>query len=100
VSHFAGCQHSKNILDSLLQIVRQKRLNESQADAKATQGTGFLGAIRKLAELRDEPKADTKGTKDTDFTETIRKLAELRDEGILTQEEFEEKKNKILQDSE
>ncbi len=61
------------VLDSLLHIVRQKRLTE--------------------------PVTDKKETKDTDFVETIRKLAELRDDGILTQEEFEEKKSKILRNS-
>lgn len=61
-------------LDSLLQIVRQKRLAE--------------------------PQAAVKTTKDTDFIETIRKLAQLRDEGIINQEEFEEKKSSILKDSE
>lgn len=64
---------SRVILDSLLQIVRQKRLTKHVTDKKET--------------------------KDTDFVETIRKLAELRDEGILTQEEFEEKKSKILRNS-
>jgi len=40
-----------------------------------------------------------KETGDIDFVETIRRLAQLRDEGILTQEEFEERKRKILRDS-
>lgn len=64
---------SRVTLDSLLQIVRQKRLGEHTTDRREA--------------------------KDTDFVETIRKLAELRDEGILTEEEFEEKKSKILRDS-
>ena len=60
-------------LDSLLKIIRQKRATEHTASQKET--------------------------KDSDFIDTIRKLAELRDKGILTQEEFEEKKSKILRDS-
>lgn len=40
--------------------------------------------------------ARPKETKDIDSIEAIRKLAELRDQGILTQEEFEEKKRKLL----
>ncbi|MFC1862164.1 SHOCT domain-containing protein [Chloroflexota bacterium] len=65
---------SRDELDSLLQIVRQKRLTESTSD--------------------------NKGSKGIDYIETIRKLAELRDEGIITQDEFEEKKHRILQNSE
>ena len=60
-------------MDSLLKIIRQKRAAEHIAGQKET--------------------------KDSNFVETIRKLAELRDEGIITQEEFEEKKSKILRDS-
>lgn len=40
--------------------------------------------------------AREKETKDIDSIEAIRKLAELRDQGILTQEEFEQKKKKLL----
>lgn len=43
-----------------------------------------------------EPAAGPKETEGIDFIEEIRKLAELRDQGILTQEEFEEKKRKLL----
>jgi len=64
---------SKDELDSLLQIVRTKRLTESAVSQKEA--------------------------RDVDFVETIRRLAQLRDEGIITQEEFEEKKSKILRDS-
>lgn len=64
---------STDELDSLLQIVRTKRLTESALSQKEARGM--------------------------DFIETIRRLAQLRDEGILTQEEFEEKKSKILRDS-
>jgi hypothetical protein len=64
---------SRQDLDSLLQIVRQKRI------VKPT-----VGKIE---------------TKVVDIAETIRKLAELRDEGIITQEEFEEKKSKLLRNS-
>jgi len=60
-------------LDLLLKIVRDKRVNERTAEQK-------------------QPS-------NTDFAETIRKLSELRDEGILTQDEFEEKKKKLLGDS-
>ncbi len=64
---------SRQDLDSLLKIIRQKRVAEHTAGQKET--------------------------KDSNFVETIRKLAELRDEGIITQEEFEKKKSKILRDS-
>jgi len=60
-------------LDSLLKIIREKRAVDHTVSQKES--------------------------KDSNFVETIRKLAELRDEGILTQEEFEEKKGKILRDS-
>jgi len=42
------------------------------------------------------PAAKEKETREIDSVEAIRKLAELRDQGILTQEEFEEKKRKLL----
>lgn len=57
-------------LDILFQIIRQKRLTENEPDHLET--------------------------KQADFTDTIRKLAELRDDGIITTEEFEEKKKKLL----
>lgn len=57
-------------LDSLVQIIRE----------------------RQISEHKEEPRK----AEDTDFTETLRKLAELKDDGIITQEEFEEKKSKIL----
>lgn len=65
---------SRDALDSLLQIVREKRLAG--------------------------PTSAQKETRAIDFTEAIRKLAELRDDGIITQEEFEEKKSKLLRNSE
>lgn len=43
-----------------------------------------------------KPKAKKREIKDVDSIEAIRKLAELRDQGILTQEEFEQKKKKLL----
>lgn len=64
--------------------------------------------IKKAADLRwmltwwgrqkqgTKPKAEERETKDIDSIEAIRKLAELRDQGILTQEEFEQKKKKLL----
>lgn len=61
---------SRQTLDSLLQLIRQKQLAG--------------------------PAAKEKETKEIDSVEAIRKLAELRDQGILTQEEFEEKKRKLL----
>jgi len=64
---------SRDNLDSLLQIIRQKQPAET-----------FIGETE---------------AKVVDFTETIRKLAELRDDGIITQEEFEQKKSQLLRDS-
>ena len=43
-----------------------------------------------------EATAGPKEAKDIDSIEALRKLAELRDQGVLTQEEFEEKKRKLL----
>ncbi|HEY4711497.1 MAG TPA: SHOCT domain-containing protein [Dehalococcoidia bacterium] len=60
----------RQTLHSLLQLIRQKQAAE--------------------------PEAKEKETKDIDSIEAIRKLAELRDQGILTQEEFEQKKKKLL----
>jgi predicted PurR-regulated permease PerM len=55
-------------------------------------------SLAQLAEQRQPPKPETKEkkTRDIDSSEAIRKLAELRDQGILTQEEFEQKKKKLL----
>ena len=61
---------SRQTLDSLLQLIRAKQLAG--------------------------PAAGPKETKGIDSVEAIRKLAELRDQGILTQEEFEQKKRKLL----
>ena len=61
---------SRQTLHSLLQLIREKQLAG--------------------------PAAKEKETKEIDSVEAIRKLAELRDQGILTQEEFEEKKRKLL----
>jgi len=44
-----------------------------------------------------EPVAKPEEIKDIDFVEEIRKLAELKDQGILTQEEFEEQKKRLLE---
>ena len=44
-----------------------------------------------------EPAAKPEETEGIDFIEEIRKLAELKDQGILTQEEFEEQKRRILE---
>ena len=63
---------SRQDLHSLLKIIREKRANENTTSQK---------------EIREG-----------DFTDTLRKLAELRDEGIITEEEFKEKKGKILRD--
>jgi len=60
-------------LDSLLQIIREKR------DAQSVTGQAVTKAI--------------------DSIEAIRKLSELRDDGIITEEEFEEKKSKLLESS-
>ena len=60
-------------LDSLLQIIRQKRTTK--------------------------PDIGKTETKSTDFADTIRKLADLRNEGVITEEEFEEKKSKLLRNS-
>jgi DNA-directed RNA polymerase subunit RPC12/RpoP len=61
---------SRQTLHALLQLIREKQATE--------------------------PAVRSKETKDIDSIEAIRKLAELRDQGILTQEEFEEKKRKLL----
>jgi len=66
----ARFEGSRQELDSLLQIIRQRRIVK--------------------------PIVGETETKVVDVAETIRKLAELRDEGILTQEEFEQKKKKLL----
>jgi len=61
---------SRQTLHSLLQLIKEKQAAE--------------------------PAAGPKETKDIASIEAIRKLAELRDQGILTQEEFEVKKRKLL----
>jgi hypothetical protein len=43
-----------------------------------------------------KPESKEMQTKDIDSAEAIRKLAELRDQGVLTQDEFEQKKKKLL----
>ena len=58
------------MLDSLLNLVREKRASEHSPP-------------------REKPR-------NSDPVETLRRLAELRSEGILTQEEFEDKKRQVL----
>lgn len=70
VSKLTKYKGQRQTLHALLQLIRQK------------QG----------AELRVKEST----TKDIDSIEAIRKLAELRDQGILTEEEFEQKKKKLL----
>jgi len=65
---FAG---SRQDLDSLLHIIRQKRTTKPAIS-----------------------KTETKGI---DVADTIRKLADLRNEGVITEEEFEEKKSKLTE---
>ncbi|MGD9142761.1 MAG: SHOCT domain-containing protein [Dehalococcoidia bacterium] len=60
-------------LDSLLKIIREKQ-NTTQS-------------------------RDITVSNEQDFTVTLRKLAELKEEGIITQEEFENKKTQILGNS-
>lgn len=56
--------------------------------------------LKIIREKRDDTQAvDYQESKKQDFTDTLRKLAELRDQGIITQEEFENKKNQILNNS-
>jgi len=64
--------------------------------------------IQKAADLRwmltwwgkqkqgTKPQAKERETKDIGSIEAIRKLGELRDQGILTEEEFQQKKKKLL----
>ncbi|MFW6150610.1 MAG: SHOCT domain-containing protein [Chloroflexota bacterium] len=59
---------SGQTLDSLMQVIRERRY-----------------AL---------PESEQPGR---DFVDTVRKLAELRDQGIITQEEFEENKNRLMQ---
>ena len=60
-------------LDSLLQIIREKQTAKSA-----------------ISETRIPV---------IDIVKVIRKLADLRDEGIITEEEFQEKKGKLLRNS-
>jgi hypothetical protein len=67
-------QGSSDDLDSLLYIIRQNKMAVSTSKHQ--------------------------GNTESSFVTTLNQLADLRDRGVLTQEEFEEKKRKILQDSE
>lgn len=69
---------SRHELDSLLQIIRQKR------------------TIKHEAPPETRHQALPSETKDVDSIDKIRRLAKLKDDGIISQEEFEQKKNELL----
>jgi flagellar basal body-associated protein FliL len=61
----------------------------------------FFLQSRRLVQLIErkqatKPEAEESKTKEIASIEAVRKLAELRDQGVLTQEEFEQKKKKLL----
>jgi len=69
--------------------------------SKPTKYKGQRQTLHALLRLiREKQAAESKDkkqeTRDIDSIEAIRKLAELKDQGILTQEEFEQKKKKLL----
>lgn len=70
VSYPQRFEGSREMVESLLQIIRLRRDTEHQAGQGETKGGSVV--------------------------ETIRKLADLRDEGIITEEEFLQKKRQLL----
>jgi hypothetical protein len=57
------------------------------------------GARQSLPDQSVKRAEESKPEKSFGYIEELQRLAQLRDDGVLTQEEFEEKKEKILRDS-
>ena len=52
--------------------------------------------VKKNKKLIDEHNNKSKKSPSTDYIEELKKLAELRDLGIITEEEFQQKKKELL----
>ena len=77
------------IADVLLVVRRVSRVRRSGAEATGQPETAASST----------PIEPTESTEDLDYIEKLKILAQTRDEGIITEEEFEKKKNEILRDS-
>jgi len=77
------------IADGLLVVRRILRVRRSGAEATGQPET----------EASLTPGEPGEPAEDLDYIEKLRILAQTRDEGIITEEEFEKKKNEILRDS-
>ena len=52
--------------------------------------------VENPVQIKDEKPAQVNKSESTDITEKIKKLSELKDQGILTEEEFQNKKKDLL----
>ena len=65
-------------------------------DRKENQREELNGSIKQVMELRAQLQAPYSQQADPSIPEQVRQLAEPRDQGILSQEEFEAKKGRLL----
>ena len=65
-------------------------------DFKKNQGEELKAFVKRVMELRAQAKTPRSQQPTLSIPEQIKQLAELRDQGILSQEEFQAKKNDLL----
>lgn len=85
-----GAVHKEEFLEA--NIVGVSKLTKYKGQRQTLHALLRLIREKQAVEFRDKEQE----TKEIDSIEAIRKLAELKDQGILTQEEFEQKKKKLL----
>jgi len=92
-----GQKKEQGYLDKVLDKLQKKRGGEKSSDStvdKAIEKAQELGFTDKLAQIQRELGEKRKSE---DVPDQIRKLAELRDAGVITDQEFEEKKKDLLE---
>ena len=92
-----GQKKEQGYLEKVLNKVQKKRRGEQSSDSavdKAIEKAQELGLVDKLAQIQRELGEKRRSD---DIPDQIRKLAELREAGVITDEEFEEKKKDLLE---
>ena len=92
-----GQKKEQGYLEKVLDKVQKKHRGEKSSDStvdKAIEKAQELGLTDKLAQIQRELGEKRRSE---DVPDQIRKLAELREAGVITDEEFEEKKKDLLE---
>ena len=92
-----GQKKEQGYLEKVLNKIQKKRQDEQSADSavdKVIEKAQEWGLTDKLAQIQRELGEQRRSE---DVPDQIRKLAELREAGVITDEEFEEKKKDLLE---